>query len=101
MKKLFFAILAMGFCMTSLSAFSDTLELKNGSVIRGTFIGGSAAQISFRVGSSLQRYPVGDVISIRFDSDSTNSGSNSSYQQPQSNYPPPQQDYPPAQPSSS
>lgn len=101
MKKLFFAIMAIGFCMTSLAAFADTLELKNGSVIKGTFIGGSEAQISFRVGSSLQRFPVGDVISIRFDSDSTSSGSNGNYnQQPQSNYPPPQQDYPPAQPSS-
>jgi hypothetical protein len=101
-KKLFFAILAIGFCMTSLAAFADTLELKNGSVIRGTFIGGSEAQISFRVGSSLQRYPLGDVISIKFDSDSNGSGVNGNYnQQPQSNYPPPpQQDYPPAQPLS-
>ena len=106
MKKLFFAIVAIGFCMPALSAFADTLELRNGSVIKGTFIGGSEAQISFRVGSSLQRYPVADVIAVRFDSDSTNSGnygnsgnSGNYEQQPQSNYPPPpQQDYPPAQP---
>src|SRR5580698_8663720 len=92
--------------MPALSAFADTLELRNGSVIKGTFIGGSQAQISFRVGSSLQRYPVADVIAVRFDSDSTNSGnygnsgnSGNYEQQPQANYPPPpQQDYPPAQP---
>jgi hypothetical protein len=75
-------------------------------VIKGTFIGGSEAQISFRVGSSLQRYPVADVVAVRFDSDSTsqgnygNSGNSGNYeQQPQANYPPPpQQDYPAAQP---
>jgi hypothetical protein len=100
-KKLFFAIVAIGFCMPAFSAFADTLELRNGSVIKGTFIGGSEAQISFRVGSSLQRYPVADVVSVRFDSDSASSGnygnSGNYGQQPQSNYPPqPQQDYSPA-----
>jgi hypothetical protein len=102
-KKLFFAIVAIGFCMPAFSAFADTLELRNGSVIKGTFIGGSEAQISFRVGSSLQRYPVADVVSVRFDSDSASSGnygnSGNYGQQPQSNYPPqPQQDYSPAPP---
>lgn len=104
MKKLFLAIVAIGLCTSALSAFADTLELKNGSVIKGTFIGGSEAQISFRVGSSLQRYPVADVVAVRFDSDSTssgnygNSGNSGNYeQQQQSNYPQ-QQDYPPAQP---
>ncbi|HEY2391110.1 MAG TPA: hypothetical protein VGK22_08040 [Candidatus Angelobacter sp.] len=103
MKKLFFAIVAIGFCMPTFSACADTLELRNGSVIKGTFIGGSEAQISFRVGSSLQRYPVADVVSVRFDSDSASSGnygnSGNYGQQPQSNYPPqPQQDYSPAPP---
>jgi hypothetical protein len=108
-KKLFLAIVAIGFCASAISAFADTLELRNGSVIKGTFIGGSEAQISFRVGSSLQRYPVADVVAVRFDSDSTSqgsygtSGNSGNYeQQPQSNYPPPpQQDYPPAQPQGS
>lgn len=105
MKKLFLAIMTIGFCAAALSAFADTLELRNGSVIKGTFIGGSEAQISFRVGSSLQRYPVADVVSVRFDSDSASSGnygnSGNYGQQPQSNYPPPpQQDYSQAPPPS-
>src|SRR5579871_4904026 len=73
-KRLFFAAVVLGLCIPALSAFADTLELRNGSVIKGIFIGGSEAQISFRVGSSLQRYPVADVVAIRFDSDSTSSG---------------------------
>ena len=104
MKKLFLAMVAVGLSVASLSAFADTLELRNGSVIKGTFIGGSEAQISFRVGSSLQRYPVNDVVAIRFDSDSTsssnygNSGNydnSGSYNNGQQNYPPPQSNYPP------
>src|SRR5947209_5323280 len=45
----------------------DTLELKNGSVIKGTYVGGSEAKISFRVGSSVQEYAVADIASLKFD----------------------------------
>ncbi len=45
----------------------DTLELKNGSVIKGTYVGGTDSRISFRVGSSVQQYAVADVSSLRFD----------------------------------
>jgi hypothetical protein len=68
-KKLLFAFIAAAFCTLALTAFADTLELKNGSVIKGTFIGGSEAQLSFRVGSSVQHYPVTDIVSLKFDSD--------------------------------
>jgi hypothetical protein len=69
-KKIVLAIVAVSLYVPALSAFADTLELKNGSVIKGTFIGGSEAQLSFRVGSTVQRYPVADVLSLRFDGDS-------------------------------
>jgi hypothetical protein len=42
--------------------------LKNGSVIKGVYAGGSEDQISFRVGSTVQKYAVEDVASLRFDS---------------------------------
>ncbi len=69
MKRLVLAIVAIGICAPALSVFADTLELKNGSVIKGTFIGGSEAQISFRVGSTVQHYPVADIASLKFDSE--------------------------------
>ena len=50
-------------------ARADTLELKNGSLIKGKFIGGTATEISFQVGSTLQKYNVTDIVSIKFDSD--------------------------------
>ena len=90
MKKLLFAIIAVGLCMPALSAFADTLELKNGSVIKGTFIGGSEAQLSFRVGSTVQHYAVADILSLKFDADP---GRSANYQnfapRPEPNYPPP------------
>ncbi len=46
---------------------ADTLELKNGSVIKGSYVGGSETTISFRVGSSVQQYSLADISSLKFD----------------------------------
>jgi hypothetical protein len=78
-KKLFFAVTAISFSLPALSAFADTLELKNGSVIQGTFISASAAQISFRVGPRLQHYAVAEVTSVKFDPDLIGSAHYRSY----------------------
>jgi hypothetical protein len=51
------------------AAWADSLELKNGSLIKGTFIAGTQTSISFRVGSSVQSYNMADVRSLRFDSE--------------------------------
>ncbi len=50
-------------------ASADTLELKNGSQIKGKFLGGTATEISFQVGSTVQKYNVADVVSLTFDSE--------------------------------
>jgi hypothetical protein len=50
-------------------ARADTLELKNGSLIKGKFTGGSETEISFRVGSSVRKYNLADIVSLRFDSE--------------------------------
>ena len=54
-------------------AQADTLNLKNGSVIHGKFLGGTQTEISFQVDSTEQKYSVADVASIQFDSDSASS----------------------------
>lgn len=56
-------------CVAAVAGRADSLELKNGSLIKGKFMGGTHADISFEVGSSLQRYDVADVRSLRFDSE--------------------------------
>src|SRR5277367_3615602 len=50
-------------------AWADTLELKNGSLIKGKFLGGTETEISFQVGSTAQKYNVADIVSLKFDSE--------------------------------
>ena len=51
------------------AAWADTLELKNGSRINGKFLGGTDSEISFQVGSTVQKYDVADIASLKFDSE--------------------------------
>ena len=61
-------VLAM--CLVASCALADSLELKNGSLIRGKFMGGSENSINFQVGSSMQSYSISDVRSLRFEAES-------------------------------
>jgi hypothetical protein len=69
-------------------AWADTLELKNGSLIKGKFMGGTESEISFQVGSSVQKFNVADIVSLKFDSegaasDQPNPSANSLPSEPQ------------------
>ena len=66
-KLVYVALIAI--CLASSSAWPDSLELKNGSLIKGKFMGGTENEISFQVGSSVQKYNVADVVSLKFDSE--------------------------------
>lgn len=70
MTKLNFerSLVVLALLATSM-ARADSLELKNGSLINGKFIGGTETEISFQVGSSVQKYEVADVTSLRFASE--------------------------------
>jgi hypothetical protein len=50
-------------------AYADSLELKNGSLIKGKFMGGTESEITFQVGSSVQKYNIADVVSLKFESE--------------------------------
>ena len=50
-------------------AWADSLELRNGSLIKGKFLGGTQTEISFQVGSTVQKYSVADIVSLKFDSE--------------------------------
>jgi len=58
---LFFAV-----CLAASAAVADSLELNNGSLIKGKFVGGNQNSINFQVGSSIQNYSVGDIRALRF-----------------------------------
>src|SRR5215475_870458 len=49
--------------------WADSLELKNGSLIKGKFMGGTENEISFQVGSLVQKYNLADIVSLKFDSE--------------------------------
>jgi hypothetical protein len=68
-----YRVAVAGLLLVSVFAWSDTLELKNGSVIKGTYMGGSETEVSFRVGSSVQQYAIVDVASLKFDGHETTS----------------------------
>lgn len=90
MKRFALAMIMAGMCLPLISAHADTLELKNGSVIKGTFIGGSEAQLSFRVGSTVQHYAVADISSLKFDADAGRAPAGSGFApRPEPNYPEP------------
>src|SRR5271168_3399460 len=58
-------------CLAVSMAWADSLQLKNGSLINGTFIGGTESEISFQVGSAVQKYNLVDISSLKFDSETT------------------------------
>ena len=90
MKRFALAMIVAGMCLPLIFAHADTLELKNGSVIKGTFIGGSEAQLSFRVGSTVQHYAVADISALKFDSDAGRAPADSGFApRPEPNYPEP------------
>jgi hypothetical protein len=61
--------LALVMCLVVSAAMADSLELKNGSLVKGRFTGGDGNSINFQVGSSLQTYNVGDIRTLRFNSE--------------------------------
>ncbi len=79
-KQIWGVIVAL--CVAAVGARADSLELKNGSLIKGEFMGGTQTSISFQVGSSVQNYDIGDVRSLRFDSDGQGASSAAPSKQP-------------------
>lgn len=65
-------------------AFGDILELRDGRIIQGQFVGGSPANIRFRVNGQEQIFATKDVLNIGF-SDAADNSSQSSVSAPQSN----------------
>jgi hypothetical protein len=94
-QRILLSILAAAALMSA-----DTLVLRNGSRVEGTFLGGDNRSIRFAAGDQVNTYNVNDIESIRFNVVSgPGSGAPGNYAPPGSgssaqNYPPPQ-NYPP------
>jgi hypothetical protein len=64
-RRLFLALAVVS--LLASTAWADSLQLKNGSLIKGRYLGGTDSEVSFQVGSSTQRYAVADIDSITFE----------------------------------
>lgn len=65
------AFLAAAAVLLTSAAWADTLELKNGSVVQGQFLGGTQNNIRFMVNGKVELYPVTDVLAITFGTSAT------------------------------
>jgi hypothetical protein len=48
-------------------SFGDTVTLRDGRTIRGSFVGGDARAIRIAVGDRVETYAIGDIASLNFD----------------------------------
>ena len=63
------AIMVMGLQIPSL--WADSLELKDGHLINGKYLGGTEATINFLINGKVERYAVANVLMLSFGDDST------------------------------
>ena len=80
---------AMGLLFAG-AAMADSLELKDGRVLAGRFLGGTQALMRFSVNGEVQTFNVSEIVALTFTSDYGNP--------PPPPPPPPQQAPPPPQP---
>lgn len=67
MRQLCAMVVAAGMLAT---AYADTISLKDGSFVNGTFLGGDSRSVRFAVGDTVQTFSVGEIRDIRFGGDS-------------------------------
>ena len=78
-------------------AFADSVTMKDGRIIQGTYLGGSPRQVKLEVGDQIQTFDVGDVLRIEF-AGSVSSAVNTSPAPPLPTPPPPAPPAPAAPP---
>ncbi|HEU5410996.1 MAG TPA: hypothetical protein VFU57_08250 [Candidatus Acidoferrales bacterium] len=68
-RRIAIVLSAAAFCFSFASAtHADTLELKNGSIVRGKFVGGSEFNVRFMVSGAVKYYSTKDILTLTFDS---------------------------------
>lgn len=69
MSTRWFAAAALALCFAA-GASADTLELKDGRVLQGRFLGGTQAVLRFEVNGNVQTFSVNDIVALTFTSNS-------------------------------
>ena len=69
MKKLLFVFMVLGLCsVLAASGWADTLELKDGRLLEGKYMGGTQQTIRFQAENKIVVYRVSDVLALTFSS---------------------------------
>jgi hypothetical protein len=55
------------------AGFGDTLTLRNGQVVTGTYMGGTARTVKMEVGDAIKTYNVSDIATLQFTAGATTS----------------------------
>ncbi len=79
--------------------FADTLELKDGRVLQGKYLGGTQAVLRFEVNGDVQTFPTHDIVALTFTRGSSGRVPETAPPPPAAapaDNPPPDQDAPPA-----
>jgi len=66
------------------AGFGDTLTLRNGQVITGTYMGGTARTVKMEVGDAIKTYDVSDIATLQFTPGSTTSSAGKEQKPPAS-----------------
>ena len=76
MRKICWAGLAVAGFLLGLAPLvhADSLQLKNGSFVQGTYLGGTERAVQFEVNGRVHLYDIGQILSISFAAASTDGG---------------------------
>ncbi len=86
-QPIFLTVMALSFGGPCLG---DTLTLKNGDIVEGTYLGGTSRVLRMEVNGRVQTYDVGMVTGLQF----TNPAAVADNQPSRTGPPPPKSDYP-------
>lgn len=81
------AAVILGFCLAG-SAAADTLELKDGRILHGRYLGGTQAVLRFEINGEVQTFYVSETVALTFTGNS-NDASDAAPAPPPSAAPPP------------
>ncbi len=71
--KQFLTMFALGLFFLGTAA-ADTLELKDGKVLKGKYLGGTQAVLRFELNGEVQTFNTSDIVALTFTDYSRNSG---------------------------
>ena len=79
MKKLSMSLALIAICFAAVNVWADTLEMKDGRLLDGKYVGGTQHSIRFQIDNQVRVFPVQDVLALTFSSYSGSEQSSSDF----------------------